>query len=108
MGLESRWVLLEAYGKLFKNKQRPQPTMNNWQIAAMVMEGFDPKVLGEDLAKKCIFVVCNHLGRPILDNERDTVEQALHNAREHFWPQLTFEDLACQMSELERLEMSLA
>ena len=78
--------------------------MNNWQIAAKVMEGLDLTVVNRNLAKNCIFVVCNHLGQPISESEHNVVEMALHEGLKHFWPQIPFEILLSQMPALEKAE----
>ena len=98
-------VLCDAYLILFYHE--PDSAMNDWQVAARVMEGFDLRLMGRELAKRCIFEVCNHLGQPILPSEQDVVDMALHNGREHFWPHIKFELLLSQMPALEETETTV-
>lgn len=96
-------TLCDAYLVLFGKD--PHPVLNNWQIAAMVMEAFDLPVMGKELAKKCILVICNHL-KSTSEAEQDVVEMALHSGR-HFWPQIPFEVLLSHMPALEETETSV-
>ena len=101
--MEATKVLCEAYEKLFGRCS--DLTMNIWQIAAMVMEGLDMRILGRDLTRKCLFAVCNHLGEPISNYEKDIYEVAIHNGREYFWRHIPFEVLPSQMLALEEMEV---
>lgn len=94
-------ALLEAYLAIFQTM--PDNSMSSRQIAARVMEGFDLKLMDRELAKGCIFEICNRLGQPISQEERDVVELALHNGRQ-FWPKIPFEILLSQMPALEKAE----
>ena len=78
--------------------------MSDWRVAARIMEAFDLRLMGRELAMKCIFEVCNRLGRPTSPDEEDVIEMALHNGREHFWPQIPLEILLSQMPEIERFD----
>ncbi|MBI2058116.1 MAG: hypothetical protein HYT63_04035 [Candidatus Yanofskybacteria bacterium] len=95
--------LKEGYRKLFGKE--PEPNMNDWQIAALVMEGLDPRVLGERLAKQCIFRVFNYLST---DADRKLMESvwflAEDNARSFFWPGLHDEVHKDDMAAFEYLE----
>lgn len=94
-------TLLDAHWAIFNTS--PCATASNWQVAAKIMEGFDLRLLDRELAKRCIFVICNQLGPPMSKEKRDVVELALHNGRQ-FWPQIPFEILLSQMPALEKAE----
>ncbi|MBI2676904.1 MAG: hypothetical protein HYX21_03110 [Candidatus Yanofskybacteria bacterium] len=97
--------LEEGYRKLFGKE--PEPGMNDWQIAALVMEGLDPRVLGAKLSKQCIFRVFNYL---LQDVDEDLIRSvwflAESNARQFFWPNLPEEIHRDDMAALEYLESS--
>lgn len=98
---------LLCYAHIILFDESPDLAWGDWQVAARVMEGFDLRLMGRDLAKKCIFEVCNRLGQPISREEQDVIEIALHNGREYFWPQIPFEVLLSQMPVLEEMEITV-
>lgn len=94
---------LLCYAHIILFDESPDLAWSGWQVAARVMEGFDLQLMGRDLAKKCIFKICNRLGEPMSQEQRDVVELALHNGQQ-FWPQIPFEILLSQMPALEKAE----
>jgi len=95
--------LKEGYKRLFGKE--PEAEMGNWQMAALVMEGLDPIVMGQRLAKQCVFRVFKHIP---LDADKSLVESvfflAESNARQFFWPNLTEEVSKSDMAAYEYLE----
>ncbi len=95
--------LKEGYKRLFG--EEPEPDIDDWQIAALVMEGLDPRVMGEKLAKQCIFRVFNYLPS---HKDRKLMESvwflAESNARAFFWRNLAEEIHRDDMAALEYLE----
>lgn len=92
-------AIREAYEKLFdKNSAEKE----DWEVAKIVLGGFDVPALGEGLAKEVIFDIVNHIHFPTEEMTREIVGRAEALATE------LFSELAHtnepHMAELEYLE----
>lgn len=86
-----------AYGKLWPSTDLP---IADWLMAEAILERFSVRVLGECLAKECIFRIVNHLEYPSQDVCTRIVLRAEGFASE-LWDDLPDEP---HMAELERKE----
>ena len=95
--------LQEAFEQIFGGE--PEDSMSDWQMAELVMEGLDLRILGAKLSKQCIFRVFNYLPQ---DVDEDLIRSvwflAESNAREFFWRNLPEEVHRDDMMALEYLE----
>ena len=55
-------TLREAYEIIFA--AAPDASAETWQIAEAILDNFDVPKLGEDLARRCIFRIVNHVHYP--------------------------------------------
>lgn len=92
-------VLYDAHRILFGSRSADE--LKEWQLAREVLGGWNVPKLGEDLAKKCLFEIINHVRFPNNDLTREIVEIAEDKAEELF-PELEGRDP--HMAVIENLE----
>lgn len=87
-------ILLDRY---------PDNDMPEWMVASEVTNKWDTRLLGEDLARECIFRIVNHTIFPTQDKTREIVGIAESRATELF-PELEGVDPHMDvMAHLERI-----
>ncbi|OHA93133.1 MAG: hypothetical protein A3E02_01635 [Candidatus Zambryskibacteria bacterium RIFCSPHIGHO2_12_FULL_38_34] len=91
--------LEEAYKKIF-NKE--PGNLENWEIAKDLMNNWNVPILGEDLAKRVIFKVVNHVIFPSDEITKEVVLKAENKATELFNELKTDEPHMDQIAILER------
>lgn len=93
-------TLCRAYGITFGK----DPTgLEDWQIAEALMDHFNVPLLEEELAKKCIFKIVNHIGYPDRETTTRIVLRAEGFATE-LWPELPDEPHMAEIAFLEYRE----
>lgn len=75
-------ALSKAY-KLLTGTE-PAAEMPEWQVAKIISARWDTRVLGEELARECIFRIVNHTIFPDPEVTREIVGQAEERATELF------------------------
>jgi hypothetical protein len=91
-------TLKRAYKIIFEAE--PEPGMKDWQIAEKLLDRFNVRKLGEELAKECVHRIVNYIKYPDRETTTRIVGRAEGFASE-LWEGLPDEP---HMAELERLE----
>jgi hypothetical protein len=81
-------ILSEAYDLIFS--RRPPEHMPDWQLAERILDTFNVPLLGEELARRCIFRIVNHIEYP----DRQTTVRLVGRAESYageLWPDLSDE-----------------
>ena len=91
-------ALSRAYKIIFETE--PEAGAEDWQIAEKLLDRFDIRKLGEELAKECVHRIVNHIEYPDLEITRRIVGRAEGLASE-LWDDLPDEP---HMAEIERKE----
>ncbi|HUO75925.1 MAG TPA: hypothetical protein VMU12_03390 [Candidatus Paceibacterota bacterium] len=74
--------LVRAYELLIGTE--PPTEMREWQVAKVIMENWNVPVLGESLAKECVFRIVNHVIFPTNELTQEVVGAAEDKATELF------------------------
>jgi hypothetical protein len=93
-------TLTEAYRKTFGWEPGD---MADWQIAERLMDNFNVPLLGEGLAKQCIFRIVNHIHYPDRETTTRIVLRAEGFASE-LWDELPDEPHMAEIAHLENRE----
>jgi hypothetical protein len=98
-------VIRKAYAVIFS--RQPDPELSDWEVAESVLDSFNVPLLGEDLAKACIFRIVNHIEYPDQQTTTRVVGRAEAYAAE-LWDDLSDEphmaDLAVKEYEQEKTD----
>lgn len=67
-------ILKDGYTKIAGHE--PNSDMKDSELARWLMDNWDPRLTGEDLAKECLFRIINHTIFPTPEITREIVEMA--------------------------------